>query len=417
MRRPSLRGLVEGAISADENDAVTRRDLIDELRPSHLLGGLALAVAGPATVTAVGLALPSPGGTVAARLYLLAVIGATWVGGLFPGLLAGLTSFLLLAYFLIAPRGEFTLTTRDALSLVEFLVVAFLFAHLLARSQNARKRAEDAERRYRGLFELAHEPIAVARRDGSIVEANEAWQQAFRSTERLPVPEGYDLTRVASGDRASFEFDARGGDGRRSTFELSARVVDDGEGWIQVIARDVSDRKRAEEQLRRLADFDSLTGLLNRRRFLAELKDELTRLRRDGGNAALVVLDLDNLKAVNDRFGHAAGDAVLRATGRAIKGRVRETDLAARLSGDEFAVFIDGVDPSDARQRAERLAAAIREWSAEAPGGPLTASVGVVSLPAEPRASAEDLLGLADLTMYDAKRAGRDRVMTPALTA
>ena len=108
--------------------------------------------------------------------------------------------------------------------------------------------------------------------------------------------------------------------------------------------QDISERKRLEEHLRHLADHDPLTGLRNRRLFEHDLRLQVARSRRYGEQAALMVIDLDDFKRVNDRHGHKVGDDTLKAVARALTRRLRETDLVARLGGDEFAVLLPHID-------------------------------------------------------------------------
>jgi diguanylate cyclase (GGDEF)-like protein len=154
-----------------------------------------------------------------------------------------------------------------------------------------------------------------------------------------------------------------------------------------------------------LADRDALTPLLNRRAFLRELTRVAAFAERYGSAASLVYLDLDGFKAINDRYGHAAGDAALVAVAERLAGLVRESDLVGRLGGDEFAVALVQADATTAAAKAEALAAAIAreplqfgEWSA-----PVRLSWGVAELtPGVPAAAA---VAAADAAMYARKRA------------
>jgi diguanylate cyclase (GGDEF)-like protein len=157
-----------------------------------------------------------------------------------------------------------------------------------------------------------------------------------------------------------------------------------------------------------LAERDPLTGVANRRAFnraLAEVQ------RRAGSEraGALILVDLDNFKQVNDRLGHQRGDEVLRAVARAIRARVRDTDLVARLGGDEFAVVLPGVDAERAEAVAGDLRVAIRDACADLPPrAAIVASVGVASLGADGRAGdVVELVARADAAMYRVKRAHR----------
>ena len=157
------------------------------------------------------------------------------------------------------------------------------------------------------------------------------------------------------------------------------------------------------ERLREQALTDALTGLANRRHFEDRLASELARLGRDGTPVALVTFDLDDFKAINDRDGHPAGDAALKAFGEILRNQARASDLVCRTGGEEFAVILPGADPEAARCYAERLVAATRE------AGPTTASAGVSAAPAD-GTSAETLVRVSDQRLMAAKAAGKDRV-------
>ena len=119
-----------------------------------------------------------------------------------------------------------------------------------------------------------------------------------------------------------------------------------GRGDGDLVARSIRyaiERKKAEERLAYLAQYDSLTGLANRALFQDRLQQSVARAERSGGLLALVFIDLDRFKAVNDTFGHDCGDALLREVAARIKGRVRESDTVARLGGDEFAIILEGL--------------------------------------------------------------------------
>ncbi|MBR0653102.1 sensor domain-containing diguanylate cyclase [Roseomonas terrae] len=165
--------------------------------------------------------------------------------------------------------------------------------------------------------------------------------------------------------------------------------------------------RRASLNMRSMATSDSLTALPNRVGFLASLDRAIQRARRDGEVFSLLMLDLDGFKAVNDRFGHAEGDAVLRAVGAQLAATLRREDEPSRLGGDEFAAVLWRIDLRDARDIAERVRQAIASRMEQA-GWAVTASIGTVTFHTPP-ASAEDAIRRADALMYEAKRAGRDR--------
>ena len=172
----------------------------------------------------------------------------------------------------------------------------------------------------------------------------------------------------------------------------------------------VAERKRLEARLVQLADYDSLTGVLGSRRFLEELGHHLTEARRYGTEGALLFLDLDDFKSINDGLGHRAGDNVLSEVAALLRGRLRESDLLGRLGGDEFAVLLLHADRDQAEAVAGQLLGAIRAHEVRVDGKSVhtTASIGIALIP-EHASGAEELLACADTAMYRAKDVGRDR--------
>jgi len=183
-------------------------------------------------------------------------------------------------------------------------------------------------------------------------------------------------------------------------------VISSGTGataQLEGVLTDVTERKRAEEQLRQRADYDDLTSTFNRRRFEEELERCRTVERKPG---AVAILDVDNLKFVNDSLGHAAGDKVIRSVAGALRGALRPGETLGRLGGDEFVLLMRGATESGARDRAAELVHMLRSGHAIQP---VTASAGVVSFQPDSPATSEDLLAAADIAMYEAKGAGGDR--------
>ena len=190
---------------------------------------------------------------------------------------------------------------------------------------------------------------------------------------------------------------------RLSTLPEAALLLDAGGrplSWVGQF-QDVTERRRQEAELRHLAEHDPLTGLLNRSAFALALEQHLARVRRYGGEGALLMADLDGFKRVNDLHGHAAGDELLTACADALRGRLRESDAIARLGGDEFAVLLRGGGSEEAEIVARSLLAAVEHATL----GAITASVGVASVGAG-ACRADELLRGADRAMYRAKRAG-----------
>jgi diguanylate cyclase (GGDEF)-like protein len=182
-------------------------------------------------------------------------------------------------------------------------------------------------------------------------------------------------------------------------------------------------RNERMQELRRQAGQDPLTGLKNRRRFEEDLRTELARSRREGGEGALMMLDLDNFKRVNDTLGHPVGDRVIADIAGVLRARMRMTDVVARLGGDEFAVVLPRCDPAEARLVGEEIGAAIRNHAPDEEAvPPITVSVGIAMFGPDVAADLGSLEQRADAALYEAKRAGRDAVRfadggTPAIGA
>lgn len=179
---------------------------------------------------------------------------------------------------------------------------------------------------------------------------------------------------------------------------------------------EVRRRKSLEAHLRHIAQHDEMTELPNRRLFMDRADEELKRLRRYGGELSVVLADLDHFKAINDQFGHAVGDEVLRRFSRLCQDLIRETDLVARLGGEEFAFLLPETELQDATVLADRVRAELASspMTIERPDGesaevPVTISMGVAST-ATSEPIIDRLLGDADKALYLAKNSGRNQV-------
>jgi diguanylate cyclase (GGDEF)-like protein len=175
------------------------------------------------------------------------------------------------------------------------------------------------------------------------------------------------------------------------------------------------DNARLHRIVERQALVDGLTGLANRRQCEDALGSELARVERFGGPLAVVVADLDWFKDVNDRYGHPAGDAVLREFASLLQEMLRDVDVAGRWGGEEFLLILPGTDLAGGAHVAERIRVALSGRIVLSPAGtpiPITASFGVAATPAAGTAS--ELFAAADAALYEAKRAGKNRVETAA---
>jgi diguanylate cyclase (GGDEF)-like protein/PAS domain S-box-containing protein len=196
---------------------------------------------------------------------------------------------------------------------------------------------------------------------------------------------------------------------------ISATLLSDAEGSPSVAVThvmDISDRKQFDGQLQHLADHDALTGLYNRRRFTEELEQSLKRSRRFDEPGAVLFLDLDGFKFVNDSLGHAAGDEMIIRVADLLGSTVRETDTLARVGGDEFAVLLPRCDTETASLVAEKLLAAVRLHGvtiSENRHARISTSIGIAPFSGKEDLTADEVVVEADIAMYDAKEAGKDR--------
>jgi diguanylate cyclase (GGDEF)-like protein/PAS domain S-box-containing protein len=188
---------------------------------------------------------------------------------------------------------------------------------------------------------------------------------------------------------------------------LAHRASDGSPQFFSTIARDISERKEFESKLVRLASHDALTDLFNRRRFEEEVERDLARVKRFKSQAAVLFVDLDRFKYINDSLGHRTGDELLVQVAHALRGQLRETDVLARLGGDEFGVLLAQSSRADAETAAARVVTAVRDYRMIADGQAVsvTTSVGVAVAPKH-GTTVEDLLAHADMAMYQAKENG-----------
>ncbi len=217
--------------------------------------------------------------------------------------------------------------------------------------------------------------------------------------------------RLLAGEIAAFQTEMRYFNSVAETMSalLSISLVRDQDGdplHFVVQLQDISERKLLEEHLRHLADHDPLTGLRNRRLFEHDLKLQVGRCQRYGEQAALMVIDLDHFKQVNDLHGHRVGDEALRAVSRTLTRRLRTTDLVARLGGDEFAVLLPHMEREGAEHVARDLASVIAACTVDAGDTVvhLSGSVGFALIDSHARDD-EEILVEADQAMYAGKRA------------
>ena len=283
------------------------------------------------------------------------------------------------------------------------------------------------EERFRSLVQNASDGVMVLGDESLIRYESPAVQRILgrRAAERVGQPFGSDVHRddlavveraladvaALGGSEARVEFRARHADGSWRTLEAIAKnLMDDpAVGGIVVNYRDITERKTLEEQLRHQAFHDVLTGLENRFLFLDRLGHALTRAGRGGDPTAVLYLDLDDFKAVNDRLGHAEGDKLLKAVAQRLRAVTRDSDTVARLGGDEFAIIIEETDRVEAEQAAARILATLTP-PFELGDRPIEVRVSIgIATQSFDGADADELLRRADIAMYAAKAAGGNR--------
>ncbi len=245
--------------------------------------------------------------------------------------------------------------------------------------------------------------------------ADELRQMSVDALADPPDREG-DLTllrELSAGEARRYEVERRWrhAGGQHVWVMVSASLARDPAGAPQhaiLQLQDIDERKHLERQLEHLADHDALTGLYNRRRFERELGRQLAYVRRYGGQGAVLMIDLDDLKRVNDSFGHAAGDQLIAGVAGLLRARLRSTDVVGRMGGDEFAVLMPRATPAEGEALAVELNDVVRDGQAL----PVSASIGLTFFDDRNELTPEDVIACADHAMYAAKEAGRDRYVS-----
>ena len=285
---------------------------------------------------------------------------------------------------------------------------------------NSRRQLRETDDRYRQLLAMSPEAVIV-HTGGRIIFTNPAAAELLgvesehalvgRSIGDFAAPESHDALEGLSTDGVSGRMPLVRGRLIKSTggaldVEIcSSPCVYHNQPAVVVLARDISAQLRHERDLHALALVDELTGLHNRRGFTLFAEQEIARARRSGRVPTLVFADLDNLKGINDLHGHATGDAAIRLVGSSLKSILREADIVARWSGDEFVALLSDGDPSAAEQISERLSAAIAsQMPADLPYT-VSATVGTSSL--DPMLSLRDAIERADAELYTRKKGAR----------
>ena len=291
------------------------------------------------------------------------------------------------------------------------------------------KRAEEAlresEKRYRTLFQDTRDAMNITTRDGQVLDANQSFLELFGySREDLAGLNAKELY-VDPVDRRRFqeEIERKGSirdyevklckkDGSEMDCLVTSTVRRGEDGRVlgyQGFIHDVTERKQVEETIRRLAYYDALTGLPNRTLFGDRLTVAVARARRNRRRLAVMLLDLDHFKDVNDSLGHPVGDQLLQAVGERLTGLLRRSDTVCRMGGDEFLVLLEGIsEMEDVAKVAEAILERLREpVVVKTHELQVTTSLGIAVYP-EDGEDGDTLIRNADIAMYRAKDKGRD---------
>jgi diguanylate cyclase (GGDEF)-like protein/PAS domain S-box-containing protein len=359
------------------------------------------------------------------------MIPAITVGGLIGKWAAFIVGFGMLVpnYLLLQQLDSMGPSTIDFIGLVVAHItlgaVGYVYGDLYqVRHQLATELAErrSSDTKFRNLFESTRDSVIICDMDLFITDVNdEALRMlGYSRKELIGAPYGSIVEAEEQGDVKARASQAAAGvrlpfyertyirkDGQRVLVEMNGALVRNSDGTpshFQAIGRDITKRKAAEQELYNLATHDQLTGLFNRAMFIELVNRGLERSRRDKKQMAILFIDLDKFKSVNDTHGHLTGDMLLRECAKRLTGLLRKSDVIARVGGDEFTVM---VEPIEEKKYAQKIAKNI-EASLGAPiiidGKELdiAASVGMSYFP-DDATDAETLLGKADQLMYGEK--------------
>lgn len=243
----------------------------------------------------------------------------------------------------------------------------------------------------------------------------------------MPGMDGFEVLRAIKDSKETVDTPViilsglQGADDKVTAFDLGAvdyitKPFDISE--LRVRVRSALRLHQLVRMLGQRAQIDGLTGLWNRAYFDRRLSDEISLTGRHGHSLSLVILDADHFKSINDNFGHPAGDAVLQGIAKMLRRELRQSDVACRYGGEEFAIIMPATKPEDAKHICERLRAACEAitWPRH-PERRVTVSIGSVGTDAGGKAPAERWIELADQNLYSAKRGGRNRVVVSSIDA
>jgi diguanylate cyclase len=413
--------LVGGGIGAMHYTGMAAMDMAARIDydPTMVAASLLVGIALTCVATGIGLTRFSFGPRVVATVVLTLAICSLHFTGMSATQFVADASLADLSDSFEPSLLAIAIAAITVLVLALSLGGAVVDQHLAARAENERERLRASEARFRQLAEATFEGIVI-HVDGVIIDANEALCRLVgRPLEQLVgrsvlefVYVSCDASAVAQAMAevdAATELELLHGDGSRIPVEILGQSIDhDGQQARVVAVRDIRERKKAEERIRHMAHHDMLTGLPNRVLFHDRVAQALALAQRNGTTVAVLCLDLDRFKNVNDLLGHGGGDELLRRVATRLLDNVRAHDTVARLSGDEFAIIQTGVPhPDGAATLAERLVASVGQpFELDDQQTMIGTSIGIALFPGDGD-TGEDLIRAADTALYRAKEAGR----------
>ncbi len=311
------------------------------------------------------------------------------------------------------------------------IAIALVFALIccwiiwLRQSKLALRRSED---NLKAIFNTEMESIKVISTEGELLQINPAGLALINSQDtpadvigqkydQWVVPENRQAfremnKRVQQGETVQLSYQIENSNGRRWLETQAVPLVDPKSGEITVLAvsRDITDKKQAENKIWRHANFDYLTNLPNRRMFHDHLTQEIKVCNRNSLSLALLFLDLDHFKQVNDELGHQVGDLLLKEVAKRIVSCVRESDIVSRLSGDEFTVILSELEEENSAEHiANKIINTLNQpFKLGDEYAYISVSIGIAIYPNDAKAS-QQLIQKADMAMFSAKDLGRNR--------
>jgi diguanylate cyclase (GGDEF)-like protein/PAS domain S-box-containing protein len=306
---------------------------------------------------------------------------------------------------------------------------AKLIWQMVTNLKRVKEELQASQRQFKAIFDGAMDGIVIFSESGQICGVNPAAEQIFGYAESAVLGKSMGLLiprfNGASGNQSELhlatdgldsagtkvrEFKAVRRSGEEFDSELSiSQMQVAGQGLFIGIVRDITDRKRVHERIEQLAHHDFLTKLPNRALFRDRLERAIAIAERKQGRVAVLFLDLDGFKAVNDEFGHEAGDGLLCEIARRLAAAIRHSDTVARVGGDEFTVILNEIgSPADVTAVAGKILAAVAmPFTIDGQECRIGASIGIAIFPDHARAH-DSLLRAADASMYAAKQAGKN---------